>query len=385
MTASTISRVALPVVTPTDAVHALRSQVREFLRTERERGGFTPAVNSWMSGWDRNFSRRLADAGFLGMTIPTEYGGRGKTFLDRFVVNAELLAAGAPVAAHWFADRQVAPAVLASGTEQQKRRFLPAIAAGEAMFAIGMSEPDSGSDLASVRTSARRDHNGGWRLSGTKVWTSGAHLADHILLLARTQTKDPQHRHAGLSQFIVDLTKPGIDVRPIISMDGEHHFNEVVFDEVAVGDDALLGTAGKGWAQVNAELGFERSGPERFLSTQVLLEAARDNIDDLSPGWASELGRHSARLAALHQMSMAVAAAQSQGGDATTLAGLVKMLGTATESEISDDIGIEVTPTSPPTLRELAHQAMTTRAGFTLRGGTNEILRGVVAREIGLR
>ncbi|KWX68750.1 acyl-CoA dehydrogenase family protein [Mycobacterium sp. NAZ190054] len=385
MTASTLARIGLPAVAPTDAIRELRAQVREFLRTERERGGFTPTVNSWMSGWDRDFSRRLANAGFLGMTIPTQYGGRGRTFLDRFVVNAELLAAGAPVAAHWFADRQVAPALLSSGTEAQKRRFLPAIAAGEATFAIGMSEPDSGSDLASIRTQARRDGDGTWRLSGTKVWTSGAHRADHILLLARTQAKDPAARHAGMSQFIVDLSTPGIDIRPIVSMDGEHHFNEVIFDQVAVGDDALLGVEGNGWAQVTSELGFERSGPERFLSTQVLLESIREHIGHLSPGWASELGRYGARLAALHQMSMSVADAQSRGRDAATVAGLVKMLGTATEGELTENVGIEVTPAAPPVLASFVRQAMTTRAGFTLRGGTNEILRGVLAREIGLR
>ncbi|ANW67859.1 acyl-CoA dehydrogenase [Mycobacterium sp. djl-10] len=383
MTTSTLTR--LPVVAPTGELSDLRARVRDFVRAEHERGGFTPVVNSWMSSWDRDFSRRLAAAGFLGMTIPAEYGGRGRTFLDRFVVNAELLAAGAPVAAHWFADRQVAPAILSSGTEAQKRRFLPAIAAGEASFAIGMSEPDSGSDLASIRTQARRDGASSWRLSGTKVWTSGAHRADHILVLARTRAKDPAARHAGMSQFIVDLTAPGIDVRPIISMDGEHHFNEVIFDQVPVADDALLGTEGNGWAQVTAELAFERSGPERFLSTQVLLEAIREHRDQLSPGWACELGRYSARLAALHQMSMSVAGAQSKGLDAAAVASVVKMLGTATESELTEHISIEATPAAPSALMDFVQQAVSTRAGFTLRGGTNEILRGVLAREIGLR
>lgn len=383
MTTSTLTR--LPLVAPNGELSDLRARVRDFLRGERERGGFTPMVNSWMSGWDIDFSRRLAAAGFLGMTIPVEYGGRGRTFLDRFVVNAELLAAGAPVAAHWFADRQVAPAILSSGTEAQKRHFLPAIAAGAASFAIGMSEPDSGSDLASIRTQAKRDRQGSWRLSGTKVWTSGAHRADHILVLARTQAKDPAARHTGMSQFIVDLSTAGIDVRPIISMDGEHHFNEVIFDQALVGEDALLGTEGNGWAQVTAELAFERSGPERFLSTQVLLEAIREHREQLSPGWASELGRYTARLAALHQMSMSVAGAQSQDRDAATVAGVVKMLGTATEGELTDHIGIEATSAAPSELAHLVRQAASTRAGFTLRGGTNEILRGVLAREIGLR
>lgn len=374
----------LPLVVDTDDTHELRRAVREFLREERRQGGFIPTVNSWMSGWDGDFSSRLAAAGFVGLTIPTEYGGHGRSYLDRFVVNAELLAAGAPVAAHWFADRQIAPAILSSGTEAQRRRFLPAIAKGEATFAIGMSEPDSGSDLASIRTQARRDDDGVWRLSGTKVWTSGAHRADHILLLARTSPQQ-DNRHGGLSQFIVDLDTPGIDVRPIVSMDGEHHFNEVVFDAVALSDDAVLGTEGNGWAQVTAELGYERSGPERFLSTQVLLETITAELGELSPGWTAELGRYSARIAALHQMSKSVAAAQTRGADATTVAGIVKMLGTATEAELTERIAIETLPPAAADLRRHTEMALNTRPGFTLRGGTNEILRGVVAREIGLR
>lgn len=155
----------------------LRGRVRAFLRTELDAGAFEPAADSWMTGFDPGFSRRIGDNGRLGMAIPTRYGGHGHSPVERFVVTEELLAHGAPVAAHWVADRQMAPSILAHGTEEQKQRYLPGIARGELVFAIGMSEPDAGSDLAAVRTRAVEQVDGSWTLTGTKVWTTGAHLA----------------------------------------------------------------------------------------------------------------------------------------------------------------------------------------------------------------
>lgn len=375
----------LPVVHENAHTSRLREQVRAHLAGELASGGFEPRVDSWMTGWDRDFSRRLAQAGFVGMTVPTEYGGRGRRFLERFVVTEELLAAGAPVAAHWFADRQVAPAVLASGTPEQRREILPRIAAGDLTFAIGMSEPDSGSDLASVRTRATRTPDGGWTLSGTKVWTSGAHLADRLLLLARTAPLDREDRHAGLSQLIIDLATPGVTVSPILSMSGDHHFNEVVLDDVRVPASALLGVEGRGWQQVNAELAFERSGPERLLSTQLLLEGLATLLRDAGTTPPAELGRLHARISALHQMSMSVAAALDAGHDVGVTAAFVKMLGTTTEGNVLEQVSDLLEGTVPAELDTLLRQAQLSRAGFTLRGGTNEILKGIAAREAGLR
>ena len=171
---------------------ALRAEVRAFLADQRAQQNFTPSVDAWLCGWDEAFTKALAAHGYLGMTVPREYGGQGRSHIERFIVTEELLAAGAPVAAHWIADRQIVPALLKNGTEAQRREFLPGIAAGECFFGIGMSEPDSGSDLASVRTRAIRTE-GGWSLSGTKVWTSGAHRAHAFIVLARTAPADPAH------------------------------------------------------------------------------------------------------------------------------------------------------------------------------------------------
>ena len=393
----------LPPVRPLPAGAAeLRSQVRGFLSAERTAGRFVPACDAWLSGWDESFSRRLADHGWVGMTIPRGYGGQGRSALERYVVVEELLAAGAPVAAHWVSDRQVGPNLLRYGSEPLKRRYLPAIAQGTCYFAIGLSEPDAGSDLAAVRTTGTRA-DGGWTVSGTKIWTSGAHRAHALIALLRTGPPDGRQRHVGLSQLLIELDQPGVTIRPIISMTGEHHFNEVVFDAVFVPDEQVVGTIGDGWAQVTSELAYERSGPERLLSTFVLLDtlvgelAARSGDSgsgDLGSGdlgSAGAVGRVVARLWACRQMSLAVAGGLAAGEAPEIAAALVKDVGTRLESEI-----IEVARLLTATLRVepdpegsgmagLLAQAVLHAPGFTLRGGTNEILRGIVARGLALR
>ena len=375
-----------PVPRELPALTDLRLEVRTFLAQQVRDGAFVPHVDTWLTRWDRDFTRELGRRGWLGMVIPTEYGGRGRTYLERFVVTEELLVAGAPVAAHWIAERQIGPSLLTYGTEEQKRAYLPAISRGELVFGIGMSEPDSGSDLASVRTRAERV-DGGWRLTGTKVWTSGAHEADAFFALARTESLDPVRRHDGLSQFIVDLRGPDVHIRPILSMNGDHHFNEVHLDGVFVPDDRVLGRLGAGWTQVTSELAFERSGPERVLSTYQLLASAAQAMDDGRLPLDEGLGRLVARVAGLHQMSFAVSHALGAHEPAETAAAVVKVLGTTTEGDIADYVdGLTATGwVEDEELYTLLHAAILQRPGFTLRGGTNEILRGVIARGLGMR
>jgi alkylation response protein AidB-like acyl-CoA dehydrogenase len=381
----TLPRLVPPASTDPSSTDALRAEVRSFLAEQLAAGTFTPSVDGWLSGWDETFTAVLAGHGWLGMTVPKEYGGHGRSFLERFVVTEELLAAGAPVAAHWIADRQIVPSLLKYGTETQKSRFLPRIVAGECFFAIGMSEPDSGSDLASVRTRAV-PVDGGWSLSGTKVWTSGAHHAHAFILLARTAPVDPAHRHAGLSQFIVDLRGPGVEIRPIISMNEAHHFNEVILDGVFVPDAMVFGQIGSGWQQVTSELAFERSGPERFLSTFMLLAATAEEMAAQRVARSTDLGRLVARIAGLHQMSSAVAGALERHEPADVAAAVVKVLGTTTEGDIADFADLHTGGGHPdPAFVELISLAADQRPGFTLRGGTNEVLRGVIARGLGMR
>ncbi|MGA9375470.1 MAG: acyl-CoA dehydrogenase family protein [Mycobacterium sp.] len=365
----------------------LRLRVRQFVHHDRDRFGWQPEIDSWLTSWDASFSERLADAGFVGLTIPAEYGGRGLGFLHRYVVSEELLGAGAPMAAHWFADRQVAPSLLTYGTEEQRQRLLPGIAAGRMYSAIGMSEHGAGSDLAATATRATRTDDG-WALNGTKVWTSGGHRAHFAIVLARTSALDPEHRHAGFSQFIVALDSSGITISPIITLDGHHHFNEVTFDDVTVGDADVLGEVGDGWHQVTAELGFERSGPERILSTATLIfgviqALGTQTVDDRT---AAEVGDLMGRVMALRQLSVSVARALAGGQDAATRAALVKDLGTRFEQqsvELCADL-LEYVDDDHD-LRTILATARQHSPMFTLRGGTNEVLRGVIARGLGVR
>jgi alkylation response protein AidB-like acyl-CoA dehydrogenase len=361
---------------------ALRREVRQFVAEQVEALGIRLECDAWLGGYSAEFSRAQGARGWLGMTWPVEYGGHARSERERWVVNEELLAAGAPVSAHWIGDRQSGPALLKHGSEEQKQRFLPAMARGECFFAIGMSEPDSGSDLASVRTTARREGEH-WILNGTKVWTSNAHLADVMIALVRTSPVDPKARHQGLTQFLVDLRAPGVTINPIVSLDGGHHFNEVVLADVRLTDADLLGAEGDGWAQVTSELAYERSGPERFLSTMPLLAAAADGP---SAGGSAEFGTTLAELLSLRAMSGAVADALGRGQAPAVEAALIKDLGTRFEGRVIDLVR-RLHPREPDLdsaedlTRHLAH-AVTHSPGFTLRGGTNEILRGIVAKSL---
>ena len=361
----------------------LRREVRHFIRNELSLNSFTPHCNAWLEGFDPDFSQKLGERNWLGMTWPKKYGGGERSGLERFVVLEELLAAGAPVAAHWMAERQTGPALLRFGSNQQRQRFLPEIARGSCFFSIGMSEPDSGSDLASVRTRAEPT-SGGWLISGTKVWTSHASRAHFMMTLCRT-SRDSENRHEGLSQIIVDLAAPGVEVRPIKSMSGTSHFAEVILDSVFASDEMLLGTEGSGWEQVNAELAYERSGPERFLSTFPLLTAIeegqkvhRDDYEHV------RLGALIANLWTLRTMSREIASQLEVGVNPRIGATMVKDMGTMFENDVVELAGqVASGPTTaraPSDLRELYAQSVIAAPGFTLRGGTTEILRNIIAK-----
>lgn len=373
---------------PADA-EAFRAEIKEFLKEWTARRPPHKRAMSWQ-GFDREFSLALGRKGWLGLTLPTEFGGGGKGFFHRFVLVEELLAAGAPVAAHWIGDRQSAPLLLHYGTEQQRNEIIPRICSGEAIFCIGMSEPNAGSDLASVRSRAVKDGDE-WVLNGQKIWTTYAHEADYIIALVRT-SGEPDDRQKGLSQLLIPLNLPGITVRPIEDLTGEAHFNEVFFEDVRLPADALIGQEGNGWAQVNAELAFERSGPERIYSSIVLLDtwakylATRAERD---PQSEIVLGRLVARMAALREMSVAITGRLVEGESPVLEAALIKDLGTTMEQdtpvEIARLIGADPDEAVDSELVRTLAYVMQVSPAYSLRGGTREILRGMIARGLGLR
>jgi len=377
-------RFDLPDTPP--GTEALRAELRAFL-AEAGRA-WTPEIRarSWM-GFDRDFSREVGARGWIGMTWPKAYGGHERSGLERIVVLEEMLAAGAPVGAHWIGDRQSGPLILRLGTEEQRKRILPGIAHGELAFCIGLSEPDAGSDLANLRTKAERVP-GGWKLNGRKIWTTFAHKSDYMIALVRTSpAPEGESRHAGLSQFLVDLTLSGISIRPIRDLAGADSFNEVTFDDVMLREDDLVGAEGAGWAQATSELAFERSGPDRYLSSFPAMSLGLDALAaNPVPGAEVTVGRMVARLSALRGMSLSVGGMLERGEDPAVEAALVKDVGNVFEQAVPEQLrGLLDPEDSPAELRALLAGLAQLAPTFSLRGGTREILRGIIARDLGLR
>jgi acyl-CoA dehydrogenase len=368
----------------------LREEVRAFLREEVAAGSFIPHLGH--TEFDADFTRKVAQRGWIGMTWPKRYGGQERSYLERFVVTEEMLAVAAPCAAHWFADRQTGPSLLRYGSEALKQRYLPAIVRGECYFALGMSEPNSGSDLASVRTRAERVPEG-WRVHGQKVWTSWAHKAHAFFVLCRT-SPDTGKRHEGLSQLVIELDQPGVTVRPIRFTDGSHHFNEVFLENVFVPDERVVGEIGQGWHQVTSELALERSGPERFMTTFPLLVELLRRLGANADARAAEMvGRLTARYWTLRRMALAIALTldpkssnATAAPDLATEAALVKDMGTFYEREIVDAArlltAIEPNPDALETFGRYLAETIYAAPISTIRGGTTEVLRTLIARRL---
>jgi alkylation response protein AidB-like acyl-CoA dehydrogenase len=376
-----------PFELPPETV-ALRAEVRAFVQEEAKQWNGWQIGHSW-TGFDRELSHKLGERGWIGMTWPKQYGGHERSAMERYVVLEELLAAGAPVGAHWVADRQSGPLIMRLGTEAQKAKYLPAICRGEAAFCIGLSEPDAGSDLASLRSKAERV-DGGWLLNGRKVWTTYAQDCDVMIGLFRTGFSEEHGKHKGLSQFLIDLKTPGIEINPIKDLTGESHFNEIVFDNVMLAEDALMGVENGGWAQANAELAFERSGPDRYLSSFPLLPLALaklgEAVDD--PSIARDIGAMVAELTVLRQMSLSIQNQLENGETPLQEAAITKLLGTGLEQRmpglIADIVEAQPLRRAGDTLSEALAYLIQVEPSFSLRGGTNEIMKMIIARGMGL-
>ncbi len=370
----------------TDSELALQAEVREFLQQELPKGSFHPGLG-FAGPKDPEFSKKLAARGWVGMALPRQYGGGDRSAVDRFVVVEELLRWGAPLAHHWFADRQSGPLLVRFGTEEQKERFLPGICRGELSFSIGMSEPDSGSDLASVKTAAVRA-DGGWVVNGTKIWTTHAHQHDWMLTLVRTGSGED--RHKGLSQMLVPLKSASVMVNPIPYLDGSAEFNEVVLTDCFVPDADVIGEIGNGWSQVTSELVFERGGPDRFLSTYVVVEEFLRAVDAdaLDDETLAVVGAAVARWWALRGLGLSLARAidrRSTSGVAE--ASLLKEMGTRFEQDVLEAVrrldDVELVVDAPRLSERLFVDAVLSAPSFTIRGGTIEVLRSLIAK--GLR
>ena len=374
-----------PIRLPAEA-EALRRDVRAFLDDERAAGTFDKSE----SGFNREFSRKVGAKGWIGMTWPKQFGGRERSFLERYVVTEEFLLARAPTRVHFTADRQSGPVLLKFATDEIKQDILPRITRGECTFCIGMSEPDSGSDLFAAKTKAERT-NEGWRINGRKLWTSNAHQADYMIGLFRTSAPAEKNRRHGLTQFLVDLKLPGITFRPVLWPDGRYEFNEVIFDDLLLPHDYVLGEVDGAWKQATSELAYERSGPERFLETIQVLIALIDLLG-AAPAIrdAEAIGRMVAQLHTLRRMSISVAGMLAAGKEPVLEASVVKDLGTNWDQALparARDLAAfaDASPQAREAFVRVLEATTIIAPKLTIQGGTTEILRGIIARGLGLR
>ena len=364
----------------------LRHEVREFLSDALKDIPKETRAETWY-GADENFSRKVGQKGWIGLNWPKEYGGAGRSSMERYVILEEMLTAGAPVGAHWISDRQSGPLIIRYGSKKHQKELLPGILKGESYFCIGMSEPDSGSDLAALRTKAEKKGNI-YLVNGTKLWTSGAHRCQYMIALFKTSQEED--RHGGFSQFIVDLSLPGVTIRPIIDLAGRHHFNEVIFEDVEVPEDMLIGTEGNGWNQVTAELALERSGPERFLSHYILLDNFISEFRyKMSEMGITSLGKIISELQTLRMMSFSIAWMIQEKKSPDVQAAFVKEAGNVFEKKLIETIR-EMSNLIPfeewsSSLKSLFQDATLRIPANSLRGGTSEIMRGIISKQLGLR
>jgi alkylation response protein AidB-like acyl-CoA dehydrogenase len=383
-----------------DEQESLRKEVRSFLEDELKKGNFKTHCDAWMGGYSREFSKKMGEKGWIGYCWPKDHCGQGKSYIDRLVITEEIVRYGAPAAFHWFADRQMGPSIIRHGTKEQQDFFLLRIVRGELCFGIGMSEPEAGCDLASLRTKAVLDGDN-YVINGQKVWTSGAQHIDYIYLVARTDQEAPKHK--GISEFIIDMKTPGIDVRPLIDMTGGHHYNEVFFDNVRIPKTTMVGGLNKGFYQIAQQLDYERSGVERLMTNYPLLEDIikyvketkhfdqpiskeiniRQSVADLVVSF--EAGR---------LLTYRVAWIMDQGKLPTTEAALAKAFSTSFEQQLAQVAtqipGLygtlrEGSKGVPTAFRDAPTESHIFSPAYTIQGGTNEILRNIIAgRGLGL-
>ncbi|MDH3752359.1 MAG: acyl-CoA dehydrogenase family protein [Acidimicrobiia bacterium] len=354
-----------------DELEALRARARRVAAEGVE--AFGRHNDSWINGFSKEFAGVMAAEGWIGMGWPREHGGRERPPIERVIVADEMISAGAPIAAMWFADRQMGPTLIAYGTPDQQAEYLPPMLAGETTWCIGMSEPDAGSDLASLSTSATLDGDQ-WVVNGQKIWTSFGDVADYCYLICRTGAEGPPHR--GISELIVPMTSPGIDVRPITDMTTNRHFCEVYFTDVRIPAVNLVGVPGDAFKQTMRQLEHERGGIDRLVSNRALFDHAVGAADTTDPIVRQEIaaletGYRVGRLLVYREVLRQAPA----GFSAAT-----KVYCTEHEARVADFaarmLGAEATLDSEWT------RAISYAPGYTIMGGTSNIMRNILGERV---
>ena len=350
---------------------ALRDHARDVAADAVAR--FGRANDSWINGYSAEFGKELAALGWIGLTWPAEHGGGGRPPIDRLIIGEELISAGAPIAAMWFADRQMGPALIAFGRPDQQAEFLPGILAGETTWCIGMSEPGAGSDLAGLTTSARRDGDD-WVINGQKIWTSFAAVADYCYLIGRTSSDGPPHR--GISEIIVPMSTPGIEVRPITDMTTNRHFCEVFFTDVRVPTANLVGVEGNAFKQTMRQLEHERGGIDRLVSNHALYRLAAERADTSDPLVRPEV----AALESAYRIGRILVAREVLGQAPTGFSAATKCFCTEHEWRVAQFVARVLGPEA--TLWTDITRGLCYAPGYTIMGGTSNIMRNILGERV---
>jgi alkylation response protein AidB-like acyl-CoA dehydrogenase len=365
------------------ALGALADDARRVGRAGADRRRFRE--DGWLVGHDREFARSLAARGWIGMTWPRDVGGGGRPPLERFVVFEALIGEGAPLASSYFADRQVGPTLLQFGSPEQVGRWLPGILSGTSMWCIGLSEPDAGSDVASIRTRAVVDDRGDWHVTGAKVWTSGAAHADWCYLIVRTDVDAPAHQ--GLSELVVDMRSPGIEVRPIVDQTGDRHFCEVRFEDVVVPGDHLIGERNGSFGQVMRQMEHERGGIDRLVSNRRLLLDCLPLADTASPPVRQEI----AALESRYRIGRDLVLREVLGQAPRSFSAATKTFCTEYEQRVAAFcaavLGVAAQAWSTgdgdaADLPERVARGVVYAPAYTLMGGTTQVLRNIIGERL---
>ena len=350
---------------------ALRDQAKKVAEDGVRRYGRHNVT--WMNGYSKEFSKELAALGWIGMVWPMEHGGGGRPPIDRLIVGEEMIKAGAPIAASWFGDRQMGPALIQYGTQEQRDRFLPGILAGETTWCIGMSEPNAGSDLASLKTSARDDGDE-WVINGQKIWTSFGADADYCYLICRTSSDGPPH--AGISEIIVPMDTPGIEVRQITDMTTNRHFCEVFYTDVRVPKENLVGQQGGAFSQTMRQLEHERGGIDRLVSNWTQFRAACEAADTSDPLVRQEIasletGYRIGRILVIREVLRQAPA----GFSAAT-----KCFCTEHQQRV-DEFTYRMLGANAMLWDDLT-QGLVYSPGYTIMGGTSNVMRNILGERV---
>ncbi|MGZ6951101.1 MAG: acyl-CoA dehydrogenase family protein [Acidimicrobiia bacterium] len=329
--------------------------------------------DSWINGYSKEFARELAAEGWIGMTWPVEFGGGGRPPIERLIVGEELIAAGAPIAAMWFADRQMGPSLIAYGRPDQQAEYLPRILSGESTWCIGMSEPNAGSDLASLTTRAVRDGDE-WVINGQKIWTSFGAVADYCYLICRTAADGPPH--AGISEIIVPMSSNGIEVRPITDMTTNRHFCEVYLTDVRVPVENLVGTEGAAFKQTMRQLEHERGGIDRLVSNHALYRIARARADTDDPRVRQEIAGLEIQYRIGRILVIREVLRQAPAG----FSAATKCFCTEHEARVADFVARVLGPDA--LLWDDVTRGLVYAPGYTIMGGTSNVMRNILGERV---